>query len=330
MTMRMTRGAGPAAVLGVLYICVLGASFLAPYDPLTQDREFSFAPPTRIRFTDAGGDTHLRPFVYGLARRPGTLDDFDEDRTRAYPVRFFAGGHLFGVYDPGRLFQLGTDEFGRDVFSRFLHGGRISLVAGLLGACLSLAGGMLLGLAAGFYGSWVDDLVMRVGDLFLALPWLYLLLAIRVMLPLDISPGLAFLTLVAVLSMAGWARPARLVRGVTMSARSGDYAMASRGFGASNLHVLRRHVVPHLSGLVLTQAAILIPQFTLAEVTLSFFGLGVGEPAPSWGNLLASLQQYHVAATYWWMFLPALALIPFFLLYYVLADRLHQRIIVSQ
>ena len=115
-----------------------------------------------------------------------------------------------------------------------------------------------------------------------------------------------------------------------MSARSGDYALASRGFGASNAHVLRQHVVPHLHGVLLTQAAILIPQFTLAEVTLSFFGLGVGEPAPSWGNLLTTLQQYHVAASYWWMFAPALALIPFFLLYYVLADRLHHGNPVSQ
>lgn len=320
----------PGAVLGILYICVVAAPFLAPYDPLVQDRDYSFAPPTRVRFVDGSGVLHLRPFTYALSRRPGTLDEFDEDRSRRYDVRFFVRGKLVGVDEPGRLFVLGTDEYGRDVLSRFLHGGRISLLAGVIGALLSLACGVLLGTAAGFYGSWIDEAVMRVGEVFLALPWLYLLLAVRVMLPLDLAAGATFLMLVVVLGLAGWARPARLIRGVTMSARTGDYVLASRGFGASNFHVLRRHVIPQLRGIVLTQAAILVPQFTLAEVTLSFFGLGVGEPVPSWGNLLATLQQYHVAASYWWMFVPAAALVPFFLLYYWLADGLHHRTAFSQ
>ena len=320
----------PGILLSILYICVLAAPFLAPYDPLTQDREYSFAPPTRVRFVDAAGSLHLRPFVHGLSRRPDTLDEFIEDRTQVHPIRFFLNGRLLGVEDPGRLFLLGTDEYGRDVLSRFLHGGRISLLAGLLGAALSLTFGTLLGVVAGYFGSWTDDVVMRAGEVFLALPWLYLLLAVRVTLPLDLDAGATFLLLVLVLALVGWARPARLVRGVTMMARSRDYVLASRAFGASDAHVVRRHLAPQLTGVLVTQAAILIPQYTLAEVTLSFFGLGVSEPTPSWGNLLASLQQYHVAASYWWMFLPAIALVPFFLLYHRLADLLHHRTAFSQ
>jgi peptide/nickel transport system permease protein len=104
-----------------------------------------------------------------------------------------------------------------------------------------------------------------------------------------------------------------------------DYVAAARSFGASDVHVLRRHVVPQLGGLALTQAALLVPQYTLAEVTLSFFGLGVAEPVPSWGNMLAAAQRYNVLASYWWMLVPGFALVPLFFVYYTLADALHRR-----
>jgi peptide/nickel transport system permease protein len=325
-------------LLGLIYIVVLAAGFFAPYDPVVQDREFAYAPPTRLRFTDAAGRWHLRPFTYRLVGRSDAIGDYEEDTSRAYVIRFFVRGapytvaglgafdrHLFGTESPSGVFVLGTDEYGRDLFSRFLHGGQISLLAGMLGAGLSLAIGLLLGTVAGFYGSWIDETIMRLGEVFLALPWLYLLLAVRMMLPLHIDPGQTFLLLVAVVALVGWARPARLVRGLVLSARVRDYVVAARSFGASDRQLLWRHVLPQVRGIALTQAALLVPQFTLAEVTLSFFGLGVGEPAPSWGNLLAALQRYDVLALYWWLFLPAFALIPVFLLYYLLADSLHQR-----
>jgi peptide/nickel transport system permease protein len=185
--------------------------------------------------------------------------------------------------------------------------------------------GVLLGGLAGFYGAWVDELIMRVAELFLALPWLYLLFAVRMALPLHIDPEQAFLLVLAVIGLIGWARPARLVRGIVLSAKLRDYVAAARGFGATDVYLLRRHVLPQVLGIALTQAALLVPQYILAEVTLSFFGLGVGEPVPSWGNMLTSLQRYDVLSTYWWMFLPGLALIPVFLLYYALADAMHQR-----
>ncbi len=233
--------------------------------------------------------------------------------------------HLFGTDSPTRLFLFGTDDYGRDLFSRLLFGGQISLFAGLLGLGLSLGVGIVVGGLAGYYGGWVDEINMRATELFLALPWLYLLFAVRMALPLNIPPAQAFLLVLVVIGLVGWARPARLIRGLVLSARARDYVDAARCLGASDLYLLRRHVFPQILGIVVTQAALLAPQFILAEVTLSFFGLGVGEPVPSWGNMLASLQRYHVLASYWWMFIPGIALVPVFFLYYALADALHSK-----
>lgn len=180
-------------------------------------------------------------------------------------------------------------------------------------------------MAAGYYGGWRDELLMRIAELFLALPWLYLLFALRAFLPLAVSPFDAFLLVVVVIGFVGWARPARLVRGVVLTVKERDFVRAARGFGASNFYLLRRHIFPETAGVLLTQAAILVPQFVLAEMTLSFLGLGVPEPAASWGNLLASLQQYSVLVSYWWMYLPALVIVPFFLGYLGLASALQER-----
>jgi len=139
-----------------------------------------------------------------------------------------------------------------------------------------------------------------------------------------VSPVKAFLIVVVTIGLLGWARPARLVRGVALSAKERDFVRAARGFGASNSYILRRHILPQTKSVILTQAAILIPQYILAEVTLSFLGLGIPEPAPSWGNLLSSLQQYSVLSSYWWMYLPAVAMVPFFFGYLALAGTLQE------
>jgi peptide/nickel transport system permease protein len=238
----------------------------------------------------------------------------------AAPWRFF------GVDAPHRLFILGTDDYGRDQLSRLLYGGQVSLFAGLLAAALSLGLGVLLGSISGYYASWLDHLIMRGSEIFMALPWIYLLFAVRAFLPLHLGARQSFFLLVGVIGLTGWARPSRLVRGVVLSAKHRDYVSAARGFGASNPYILRRHVLPETFGVVLTQAALLIPQYILAEVTFSFLGLGVSEPEPSWGNMLAYLQKYYVLESYWWMFAAGLALIPVFLLYYMLADALQRRV----
>ena len=322
-------------VLGALHATVACAGFLAPYDPVQQDREHPYLAPMRVHVVDERGHLHLRPFFYAARFREGSFDQFDEDTGKAFPVRFFVTGaqyrllgflpcrvHLFGT-EGTRLYLLGSDGFGRDQFSRILYGGQVSLLSGLLGAGFTLLFGAVIGTAAGFYGGWRDVLLMRLAELFLALPWLYLLFALRAFLPLAVSPLKAFLLVIVVLATVGWARPARLVRGVVLSAKERDFVRAARGFGASNGYLLRRHIVPETCSVLLTQAAILIPQFVLAEMTLSFLGLGIPEPAPSWGNLLTTLQQYNVLVSYWWMYLPAVAIVPFFVGYQGLANGLN-------
>jgi peptide/nickel transport system permease protein len=221
---------------------------------------------------------------------------------------------------------LGADGLGRDQFSRFLFGARLSLFAGLLATLLALVLGTLIGMVAGFYGSLIDSALMRVAELFLALPWIYLLLAVRAFLPLHLSPEQTFFLLVAIIGAIGWARPARLVRGIVLSGKHRNFVLAARNLGATNAYILRRHILPQVYGVVLAQAALLVPQYVLAEITLSFLGLGVGEPAASLGNLLGELQQYHVITSYWWMFLPGIALIPIFLMYFVMANALQRRL----
>jgi peptide/nickel transport system permease protein len=325
--------------LASLHLAILFAGFIAPYDPTSQNRDFAFAPPTRIHLVDARGQWHLRPFVYPSQSRPDGIYDYEEFRVAEYPIRLFVRGtdykiaglwpsnlHLFGVSAPAQLFLAGTDNYGRDQFSRILYGGQISLAAGLLATGISLFLGLLIGCVSGFYWKWIDESAMRFAELFLVLPWLYLLLAVRAFLPLHISPSQTFLLLVAVIGTIGWARPARLIRGIVLSAKNRKYVMASRGFGASDAYILSRHVLPHTYGVLLTQAALLVPQYVIAEVTLSFFGLGLSEPKPSWGNLLANLQQYNVLVSYWWMFAPAFALVLVSLGYLQVANAFHERL----
>jgi peptide/nickel transport system permease protein len=320
------------AAVAVLHVLILVAGFIAPYAPAAQDRELSYAPPSFPHFVDASG-FHMRPFIYAQVAE---FNGYHEDRNRRYPIRFFVRGdkyqllwifpshiHLFGVDAPGRILLLGSDLYGRDEFSRLVYGGQISLAAGLLATFITLAIATLVGIVSGYYGKWIDDALMGGSELFLSLPWFYFLVGVRALLPLHLSSVDTFLLLIAVIGAIGWARPARLVRGVALSARSRNYVLAARSFGASHAYLLRRHILPEMAGVLLTQAALLIPQYVAAEATLSFFGLGISEPVPSWGNMLSTLQQYNVLVSYYWLLAPAAALVVTSVMYWLLADALH-------
>jgi peptide/nickel transport system permease protein len=319
-----------------LFLLVPG--FFAPYDYAAQNRELPFAPPTRIHMVDSEGRFHARPFVYGWKESATGDGSYEVDQSRRYPLRFFRAGpsqtlagswpsrlHLFGVDTPGRIFLFGTDDFGRDQFSRVLYGGRISLLAGILGAAIALFTGVPLGIISGYYGKWTDIVVMRLVELFLALPWLYLLFAVRATLPLRVKTTDAFLLLVAVVGLVGWARPARLIRGMVLSTKERTFVLAARAMGASNGHILRQHILPETYRLIITMAALLVPQFILAEITLSFFGLGVAEPIPSWGTLLAELQKYSSLTSHWWIYLPGICLVALFLAFQWASNRLQEK-----
>ena len=198
---------------------------------------------------------------------------------------------------PGGRYLLGTDELGRDVWSRLLHGGRVSLGAGLIAAALSVGIGLLLGAAGGLSRGLLRRAVLALTELFLTVPWLYLLLAIRAFLPLTLGPGEVLLLVSAVIGAAGWARAGRLFAQLASEVREREYVEAAESYGAGRWYLMRRHVLPELLPLAATQFLLLLPGYVLAEVTLTFFGLGVGEPAASWGNLLAPLRHPATAAS---------------------------------
>jgi peptide/nickel transport system permease protein len=330
----------PLVSLAVIHLLVILAGFVAPYDPATQNRAAPNCPPTRLHWASADGRLRWRPYVYaftkdGFTQPTNEAEPCAEDSRTPYPIQLLirgvpykilgvptSGRHLLGVAAPAHLYLMGTDNYGRDVLSRVLYGGQISLLAGLVATVISLTFGVLLGTLAGFYGGWSDAVIMRGAELFLALPWLYLLLALRACLPLHTGPRQTFLLVVAVIGCLGWARPARLIRGAVLSTKERSHLLAARSFGASDLYLLCRHVLPETRSIVLTQAAVLIPQYVLAEVTLSFLGLGVGEPVPSWGTMLGTLQQYHVLVSDWWMFFPGIVMALVFLSYFGLANAL--------
>ena len=323
------------AVFVALHCAILFAGFFAPYLPAEQNRDFTFAPPTRVHWFDASGHFHLRPFVYGLVPT-ADQDGYSEDTSTRYPIRFFVGVpapnsqtrelRMFGVDAPGRIFILGSDAYGRDLFSRVLYGGRISVAAALLATFLALLIGTILGATAGLRGGLTDSAVMRLSELGMALSWFYLLLAVRAFLPLRIAPLATFFLVAGVIGVTGWARPARLIRALALSAKERGFVMSARGFGASEFYIFRRHILPQLRPLIFTQAVILIPQFIMAEVTLSFLGLGASEPIASWGNLLADLQQYRILVAYWWMAAPVIAVVLISSTYFFMVNIFERRV----
>jgi peptide/nickel transport system permease protein len=198
---------------------------------------------------------------------------------------------------PSARHWIGTDGYGRDLWSRFVYGGRWSMGIGAIATLAVLLIGWAAGSWAGFAGGAADWWVMRTAEMFLMVPWLYQ----------------SFAVLLAVIAVASWARPARMVRGLVLSLRQKGYVDAAVGFGVQPLTVYFRHVLPGTYGLLAAQALLLFPRFVLAEVGLSYMGLGLGEPEPSWGGLILPLRQAYLLREQWWPALPLLLMAPIFL-----------------
>jgi peptide/nickel transport system permease protein len=329
-----------AVVGGIALILLYGlavfAPFVAPYREDAMDRDRFFHPPMRPHFVDAHGSFHLWPFVYATHVENQARFTYAEDRTRALPIHLLVNGspyrlfgmiptrrHFVGVDDPGRLFLLGTDGLGRDVFSRLLFGAQISLTVGLVGIAISFTIGLLLGGISGYFGGWIDSVIMRATELLLSIPGLYLLIALRAIFPTDLPSQQVYLGIVVILAFIGWATLARVIRGMVLSIRRQEYVAAAEALGMSRLRIIARHILPNTMSFVIVAATISIPGYILGEVVLSFIGLGVQEPAASWGNMLSQARSLRVLTSFPWMlFAPGTAIFVTVLAFNFLGDGL--------
>ena len=302
------------ALLVVLYGLSALAPFLAPYSESDIDRDRFFHPPTPLHLRDAGGRWHARPFVYGSVG--GRDQSYEPDRERRHSLRWFVRGapyrlfgvlpsdrHLFGVDAPGRIYLLGADEAGRDVWTRLLYGSQVSLTVGLVGIAISFSLGLLLGGISGYAGGWVDTVIMRGTELLLSIPGLYLIVALRGVFPLDLPSQQTYLAIVAILAIIGWASLARVIRGMVLSLRQAEYVLAARALGASGLRIIVRHILPNTMSFTIVAATVAVPGYILGEVFLSFLGVGVQPPAASWGNMLIAARSQRVLTSVPWMLL---------------------------
>jgi peptide/nickel transport system permease protein len=296
------------ALLALVALGACGAPWVAPPAPAASWREHVFAPPMPVRVLHEGRPH--RPFVYPLRLVDRLTREYAEDRARPVSLALFTRGRLVTTAEADvPWFALGTDSLGRDVLSRILHGARLSLGVALLAVAGALGLGALLGSVAGLLGGWVDLVAMRVAELIVVLPVLYVVLALRAALPLVLPAPTLFVLLAVVLALAGWPQVARGVRAIAAVEATRDYVLAARAAGATRWRVLTRHLVPAAAPFLATQALLLTPAFVLAEATMSFVGLGFSPPLSSWGSMLQEAASLRAIADTPWVLAPAGALV---------------------
>lgn len=326
-------------VLILMYITmVIAPGFFSTYDFTEQRADYIFAPPQIPRFFDEEGRFHFRPFVYGL-KTELNLETFEwvhtVDTSQKYPIYFFVRGskhkilgfipsdlHLFGVEKPGTFFLAGTDDLGRDMYSRMLHGGQISLTVGLVGVMLTLILGSVLGTVSGYYGGTVDTVIQRLVELLQSFPDIPLWAALAAAVPPEWPPDKVFFSISVILSLRNWTGLARQVRAKILAFREEDYALAAQAMGASDRRIILVHMLPNALSHIIVAATLSVPGMILAETSLSFLGLGIQPPVVSWGVLLQNAQQVSVVLERPWLLLPGLFVVFAVLSYNFLGDGL--------
>ena len=289
------------------------------HDPLEQSVSRDLVPPQRIHFFD--GIRPTRPYVYGLnrVRNPETFQvEYKADESKKYPIRLFTRGHeykLFGLFPTSRhligpdgnadvLFILGTDRLGRDMFSRLMHGTRLSMSIGLVGVTISLILGVLLGGISGYRGGVADVAIQRLIEFLRSIPTIPLWLALSAAVPKEWSIVQIYFAITIIISLIGWTTLAREVRGRFLSMREEDFVVAARLYGSSQLRIIFRHMLPSFTSHIIATTTLAVPAIIIAETSLSFLGLGLRAPAISWGTLLSEAQNLQSVALAPWLLLP--------------------------
>jgi len=322
-------------ILMLLYGSALFADFLSPYSYKNEDRQYSYSPLTKIHFYKQG--KFHRPFVYGINFHydKNHRRIYEEDVSVQYSIQFFAKGdsykllgfipfdrHLFNVKEGGRLYLLGADSRGRDLFSRLLYGGRVSLSIGLIGVAISFSIGLLIGGISGYYGGRIDNILMRLAEVVMMVPGFYLLLALRAAVPVSFNSLQVYIAIVVILSFIGWAGLARIIRGMCLSLRERDFVLAAKGCGLSDIKIILKHILPHTLSYSIFAVVLSIPGYILGESALSLIGLGIQDPFASWGNMLSDAMSIVRIKFYPWILWPGAMIFLTVICFNVIGDTL--------
>ncbi|MBQ3819813.1 ABC transporter permease [bacterium] len=294
-------------LLAIIYGALLFADFLAPYTKDFSDRTMAYVPPSKIFTIDENGKLS-KPYTYNYKRE---FDDvnlrivYKLDRSQKHYIKFLSKGqsykflgiipmkrHLFTTDDNGRIFLLGTDINGRDVFSRILFGGRISMTIGFLALFILFPIGLLYGGIAGYFGGKTDMFMMRFAEAVMSIPSFYLLIILASVLPAGMTSIQRFMLIVVILALIGWAGFARIIRGMVLSVKTQEYVQAAKSIGASDLRIIIKHILPQTTSFVIIAMTLSVPSYILSESGMSFLGLGIQQPDASWGNMLKEAQEY--------------------------------------
>ncbi len=331
-------------VLLILYIGALFADFLAPYGLEDFTGLYKDTAPTKIHWRDENGN-FSRPYVYKLQKvndRKTYTVVISEDTSEKYYVKLFAEGaeyklfgfipcnrHLYGLVDErgvpnteARINIFGADSVGRDIYSRILFGGRVSLTIPFVSAAISFVLGILLGGISGYFGGWIDNVIQRIIEVISAIPSIPLWLALSAAIPPGISVTAMYLYITIILSFIGWTGLARTVRGRFIALRKEDFVMAARLAGVSDFKIIIKHLVPGFLSYLIVSLTLGIPGSILGETSMSYLGLGMKAPATSWGVLLKETEALATVAQCPWKMIPLIFVVITVLAYNFLGDGL--------
>ena len=325
-------------VVLLFYAIAIFADFLAVSDPQATDARRSYIPPQAIHFFDSDASPLSVPALKGVRDMRTFKLIYTPDPAHKLPVRLFAHGyeyrlfglistdlHLLGLEGGGPadgIFILGTDQLGRDLYSRLVVATRTSLSIGLVGVGMSLVLGVLLGGISGLYGGVVDMLIQRLIEVVRSIPTIPLWMALAAALPNTWSTVQVYFAITVIISLIGWTDLARVVRGRFLALREEDFVVAAELAGASQMRIIWRHMLPSFASHVIAATSLALPTMIVSETSLSFLGLGLRPPAISWGILLQDAQNIQVLAGAPWLLSAAVPVIFVILAFNFLGDGL--------